>query len=73
MEDQGPSLTVPLTLSTHTASVSAGDMASTSNFALSMYSSATNNHNHNIIVPEGSRDIYLVAINNEEEVEYVGN
>ena len=73
MEDQGPSSTVPPTLSTHTASVSAGDRASMSNLALSMYSSATNNPNNNLIVPEGSRHIYLVAINNEEEVEYAGN
>ena len=72
MEDNGPSSTVPPTLSTHTASVSAGDRASMSNLALSMYSSATNNPNNNLIVPVGSRDIYLVAINNEEEVEYAG-
>ena len=39
--------------------------------ALSMYSSATNN-NSDEMIPEAFRDIYLVAINNEEEVEFVG-
>ena len=73
MGDLGPSSNVPPTLPTHTASVSGGDRASTSNLALSMYSSATNNNNNNLIVPVGSRDIYLVAINNEAEVEYAGN
>jgi hypothetical protein len=72
MEDHGPSSNVPHTLPTHTASVSGGDRASMSNLALSMYSSATNNNTNNLIVPVGSQDTYLVAINNEAEVEYAG-
>lgn len=43
-----------------------------STLALSMYSSATNNNNNNEMIPEAFRDIYLVAMNNEEEVEFDG-
>lgn len=33
---------------------------------------ATNNNNNDKIIPEASRDIYLVTIYNEAEVEFAG-